>query len=220
MTQTLFVFDVDDTLYFERDYSRSALMFLGELLADKYNIENVGSELLTAFNGGDGDAIGGLWLRHALPTGDKEDCLLAMQQHMPSITLRSDAERFLADIRASGSSFALVTDGRSGTQRNKIEALGLCDAAVICISGETGFQKPAPQAFAKIVDFADTRPVVFVGDNPKKDFWFANQIGWTSVMLLATDRNVHPQILPQDTAFHPQITISDFSELEKFKYDQ
>jgi putative hydrolase of the HAD superfamily len=216
MTSVLFVFDVDDTLYLERDYSRSALNFLGSAVHERYDILDASQKLISMFDAGDKDAIGRLWEMYDLPVADKAQCIQDMQTHMPTIKMNSNADAFLSKLRVKDVPYALVTDGRATTQRRKISALGLQDAAVISISGETGFMKPAPEAFASIVEFAQDRKVVFVGDNPKKDFLFANMNGWTSVMLRAGNNNVHSQELPHDKMYHPQITIDCLSELETF----
>jgi putative hydrolase of the HAD superfamily len=214
MSNLVFAFDVDDTLYFERDYSLSALAYLGSLVEEKYNVKNGSQLLLSEFEAGNKDTISLLWKTYELPADDKETCIQEMRKHSPTLRLRDDALKFLGILQTRAIPFCLVTDGRSETQRLKIKALGLKGASVVSISEETGFMKPSPEAFAKVVAFANGADVVFVGDNPKKDFIYANTVGWKSVMVRASHKNIHPQALPENSMYHPQITIDSFEELE------
>ena len=104
-------------------------------------------------------------------------------------------KRFLQRAAASQVPLVLLSDGRSETQRRKIEALGIKDAfQAILISDETGVDKynraAFEQASARIPDAAG--PAYF-GDNPAKDVTEPLSLGW--LVFLMTDRgdNVHSQ---------------------------
>jgi len=211
-----FIFDLDDTLYPERQYSLSALEYIGNSIEKTYRLENAAEHLITDFKSGAGNAIGSYWERHQLPQSELQMHLAAMQAHSPVIKLYEDTKIFLQLLEKKDLRFAIVTDGRSSTQRQKITKLGLTNAIAICISEETGAAKPDPIAFEPVMQHAAGKQVVFVGDNPKKDFYFANKKRWVTIMRRDDGSHIRAQTLPDDVAYHPQQTIDSFSELEKF----
>ena len=108
-----------------------------------------------------------------------------------------------------------VTDGRTATQRNKIEALGL-DAFFgnqIYISEAEGIDKTSTHSFERIMDALPAERYVYVGDNPAKDFVAPNRLGWLTVCLRGTDRNVHPQNIEVGESYSPKITVDSIADL-------
>ena len=102
----------------------------------------------------------------------------------------------MMSLRDAGHRLCLVTDGRSQTQRNKIEALGLAaffDNRDVVISEETGVDKHSPDNFRRIEDAYPAQRYVYVGDNPAKDFEQPERLGWTTICLKDDGRNIHPQ---------------------------
>jgi len=215
-TKPLFVFDLDDTLYPERQYSLSALSFIGERTEHLFNVENASEELCGSFQSGETDAIGVFWERHNLPTEELSPLIVEMQKHKPAISLYDDCRHFLGILNENKIPYAIVTDGRSVTQREKISQLGLNNAVAVCISEETGACKPDSRAFEPVMQHLPESSVIFVGDNPLKDFAFPNQLGWVTAMRQNDGSHIREQILPEDISFHPQRVISSFDELECF----
>jgi len=215
-TKPLFVFDLDDTLYPERQYSLSALSFIGERTEHLFNVENASEELCVSFQSGETDAIGVFWQRHNLPTEELSPLIVEMQKHRPTISLYDDCRHFLGILNENKTPYAIVTDGRSVTQREKISQLGLNNAVAVCISEETGACKPDRRAFEPVMEHLPESSVIFVGDNPLKDFAFPNQLGWVTAMRQNDGSHIREQILPEDISFHPQRVISSFDELECF----
>ena len=109
-----------------------------------------------------------------------------------------------------------MTDGRSVTQRLKLEALGLGGLPVY-ISEEYGEPKPCPIRFELIADSYPGRNLVYVGDNPKKDFVTPNRMGWTTFGVVNAGRNVHSQELGRlEKKFHPDYWIECVEDLQLF----
>ena len=85
----------------------------------------------------------------------------------------------------------LITDGTHALQRNKVAALGIePEFHTIVYTGALGkrreFHKPHPRAF-EIMEAAlgdDGHRLVYVGDNPAKDFIAPNLRGWLSVQIV------------------------------------
>jgi putative hydrolase of the HAD superfamily len=210
---TEYVFDLDDTLYGERDYSKSALSFAGLLISDLFGLADAASELLVLLDKNVQLPLDCYWEKAQLPESAKKQVIAGMNAHIPDISLYPDAEMVLVKLRQSGCGFGIITDGRSVTQRAKLRALNCLDAKYISISEETGVPKTDIRRFQ---DFATTFPAgryVYVGDNPEKDFVAPNQLGWETVMLSARSNNVHLQ----DRIFAPAFTasrmIASFDEL-------
>lgn len=211
--QTKFVFDLDDTLYCERDYTRSALHFAGTLIDDLYDRQRSGAVLLRALDESQPNPLNRLWTEAKLPISALASIIGAMQAHKPTITLRPGAADILNQLRESGLGFAVVTDGRSVTQRAKLSALQCLDADFISISEEVGLAKTDLARFEEIERRFPEMSYCYVADNPTKDFISPNQLGWHTVMLLDDGRNVHPQHANHRNEFAPASTIVSLSEL-------
>lgn len=207
-------FDLDDTLYAERDFACSAYREVAELFSKcaggskqaystmclRLNMRHNPFETLLRLKGAPGI----------------DEILNVYRDHRPTIALRPGAEEVLRELKSRGVGLALITDGRSLTQRNKIAALGLDeffpDEAVF-ISGEQGADKLESKSFEAVERLFPGARFFYVGDNPVKDFLIPNSRGWCSVLLM--DRaaaNVHPQ-LPHPPGGEPRIFIDSLSEI-------
>lgn len=188
------VFDLDDTLYLERDFAFSGYRAAGEWLAGRDG-------------GGFADTCQSLFLdgerrnvfdRAAQAMGLRADIVPDLvevyRNHQPRIALCPDAARYLA----GHAGFAIISDGPERTQRNKIAALGLaahCD--VIVPTGQWGAEycKPHPRAYELVATASAGRACVYVADNAAKDFLTPNRLGWITIQILRPQR-VHDGAAP------------------------
>jgi putative hydrolase of the HAD superfamily len=208
------VFDLDDTLYPEIDYAYSALAFAAGLVEAAFGVDKAAAFLRQAFDNGQHDAIGALWAAEALPNAALSDVIAAMRGHRPAIDLPRDSAETLTALALQGIKWSILTDGRSLTQRRKIEALGLTGASQIYISEERGFEKPALEAFLQIMgDQPDAHNFWYIADNPAKDFVTANALGWNTIMLRDRGQNIHPQDVDVPKAFRAHVEISELNEI-------
>lgn len=207
------VFDVDDTLYAERDYVHSALRYVGAEVEKLFGRVSFAKQLLRLNAEGHPDPIAEAWSQWALPEAERSSIIVAMRAHMPAISLSHGAHSVLAQLRQQGRPYAIVTDGRSITQRAKIAALGCTDAVYVSISQEVGRPKLDPFRFAKVAEFFPPGQYCYVGDNPAKDFFVPRQLGWKTVMLAHEGKGVHPQQLPDNPAYHPDMIVTDLLEI-------
>jgi putative hydrolase of the HAD superfamily len=207
------VFDLDDTLYPEHAYARSALHFAGQEIARRFGIADPALELIDAFEAGEDDAIGACLRRNDLPADAKAGLVSAMQGHVPAIALRDDAARVLASLRAARRDYAILTDGRATTQRRKIAALGCDDAAFVSVSEECGLTKTDAKRWIALEATVGGSRFCYIGDNPAKDFLLPKLLGWDTVMLKSDEKNVHAQDLPADERYHPHRTVTSLDEL-------
>lgn len=186
------VFDLDDTLYPEVDYVRSGFAYLGALVERLYGVD-LAPRLRKAHQEGESDALGAALLGTGLPSGLKEHLVLAYRYHQPTLTLHAGARELLDECKARGCPLFLITDGRSVTQRLKIEALGLTGFFDdVFISEEIGKGKPDPLAFLTAQERGGSGSWVYVADNPAKDFQAPRGLGWTTVGVRHSCSRVHP----------------------------
>jgi putative hydrolase of the HAD superfamily len=207
------VFDLDDTLYAERDYVQSALRFVGSRVSALFDIDQFTDQLGALSAQGVADPIGQAWSQHALPDQMRMHVIEEMRAHKPSITLSAGAAEILAQLRASQRDYAIITDGRGVTQRAKLAALGCIDAKCLSISEEVGMTKLDPARFMAVANSFPLGRFCYVGDNPAKDFVAPKQLGWWTIMLDHQGMGVHSQLLPNDTAFHPNEIVSDLRKI-------
>lgn len=172
------IFDLDDTLYSEKDYVRSGYRAVAALLPE---VEDAQGKLWKAFEAGK-PAIDHI-LEQAGLQDRKNQCVSAYRVHKPEIRLYDGVQELLTALRARGIQLGIITDGRPEGQRAKLEALGLYDLVdSVLITDELGgpqFRKPNDIAF-RIMQGRFGVPygqMVYVGDNPTKDFHAPRELG-------------------------------------------
>lgn len=216
MKKYKFIFDLDDTLYKECNYVISAFKFMGRDVKSQYGVENLDIRLMELFEQRIENPINVAWKEFGLSEDSLLPAIEKMQMHVPDIALDKSAQSLIFKLRAIGSGFCIVTDGRSTTQRAKILALGVGDAEIISISEETGASKPSEICFKEINQKYHDQRLIYVGDNPRKDFFMPNKMGWKSVMLVDDGSNVHSQVKPLSRDYAPQEIVDDLCELERY----
>lgn len=208
-----FVFDLDDTLYKERDYTESCLVHIGKKISEICRQPNPTSRMISLVENGDKDVVGTICGELCIEDTDRLRLLKDMQAHSPIISLSPDAADLISDLRNKGQKFSIITDGRSVTQRAKLSSLGLLRGVTCIISEEIGVKKPDQKAFKMIQSTSDSASFVYVADNPIKDFIAPNQLGWQSIMLKDNGRNIHSQSVEVPPLARPQRVVSSLLEL-------
>ena len=204
-----FVFDLDDTLYPEREFVSSCFVWFANAVGDAA----AKSTLEASFEAGDKDPIGSLCTDREIDNAEKKRLVAEMRAHSPDISLASDAGRLLERLRIEGRGFSIITNGRSVTQRRKLEALGLLDAHTITISEEVGAEKPDPAIYAPAVEAYPNARCIYVGDNPRKDFITPNKLGWLSVMRRHDGRGIHAQDADVPASWRAKRSVGSLDEL-------
>lgn len=175
------IFDLDDTLYPEKEYVRSGYKKIAEALGRP----EIADRMWEVFERG-GKAIDEvlksedlLWFR--------EDALRIYRYQQPDIRLYKGVYDMLSSIRAMGKKIGIITDGRPEGQRAKLDALEI-EAEYIIVTDELGgteFRKPSTKAFClmqKVLKIPFSR-MVYVGDNPQKDFIAPKKLGMKSIWV-------------------------------------
>jgi len=206
------VFDLDDTLYAERDYAFSGFAAVARAFADKLgDTRRTEADLRRLF-----DSDCRLRVFDALTAerglGDDAPLVARMvetyRSHKPMIRLYPDAEAALSRLRPDYK-LGLITDGYAAAQWAKVDALNLrsrldeiivtseLDSTGDTRGGGTSLAKPAPPAFAKPHPRAFElmagrlgvvpRECVYVADNPSKDFVAPNALLWLTIRIHRRD---------------------------------
>lgn len=206
------VFDLDDTLFKELDFLRSAFREIARTLAPDFS-EALFAEMLAAHSRGE-NVFARLSERFGVPIAE---LLARYRAHVPDVALAPDVRATLEALRERGATLGMITDGRSLTQRNKIRALGLdafFDDVNIVISEEFGSEKPCSRNYKFFAEKFPGADFCYVGDNPAKDFVAPNALGWRTICLIDDGGNVRPQdFAAVPTEFLPQQKIRSLTEL-------
>lgn len=204
------VLDLDDTLYPEIDYLKSAYSYIASMISnsptslykvmlEKYKLgEDVFNYLETEFN------------------VSKSSLLDYYRFHKPNIKLYDGVVVFLHELSQSYN-YSIVTDGRSKTQRNKIQALGIESfMSNIVISEEIRSEKPNIENFQKAIIGLNSKHNFYIGDNINKDFVTPNKMGWTTICLKDSGQNIHTQDFSISDEYLPHYCFNSWLEIHGF----
>lgn len=220
----LVVFDLDDTLFRERDFCRSGFRHIlarvenevGEIPGTVF--DDMNRALTSRQNPFDvfESEIKPLYISQGLDWN--LDAFIAdYRMHIPDINLAGGMLDILRNLQKRRVIMGIVTDGRSNSQRGKISALGLdefIDRSNILISEETGFDKTSSEPFSFFVrKYPEANKFFYIADNPSKDFLQPNLLGWETVCVPTHPDNVHPCVYPEDDIYHPSHHIESLSEI-------
>lgn len=211
----LIAFDLDDTLYKEIEFVKSAYHYISNHLSNKYGIAHSESysTLLNAFNNSD-NPFDTLLSNYPIITESAFELVELYRYHQPNIRLEPETQQLLELLKANGYTLAIITDGRSRTQRNKITALELdnyIENQNIIISEEIGSDKTNIRNFLHLSNSYITH--YYIGDNPCKDFLHPNTLNWHTIMLRDTGENIHTQQTELPLSYSPQYIIDTLAEL-------
>lgn len=218
-------FDLDDTLYKEIDYLKSAYREIASYAADYcrgcsdspiiLSVKAYEAMLLAYKEGQNAFERLNAFLGINLPISQY---LQIYRMHKPNIRLSKSAVSALNSLKSPECIIGLITDGRSVQQRNKVEALGLNRWIIdedFLISEEFGSEKPTSANYEYFMKrYPESDEFMYVGDNLKKDFIAPNALGWQTVCLKDDGRNIHKQDFTSvSTKAMPKMIIKDLKNL-------
>lgn len=193
----LYVLDIDDTLYLERDYVRSGFYAVGCWLAENRNVEDFFECAWTLFESG---ARGNIFdtVLEDLGIFDKElvsRLVHFYRSHHPDISIQTDAMEFLR--RHKQDDLAIISDGYSNAQWAKIRALNLeqyVDKIIVTDDWGKEFWKPNPRAYILAQGERSPEECVYIADNPLKDFKAPARLGWAPSVRIRRKESLHYEI--------------------------
>lgn len=217
--ERVIVFDLDDTLYLERDFVLSGFAAVGRWAKVQLGVTGLGETMADCFHVG----VRGRVFDEALRRSGMDDApdviermLRVYRQHDPEIALADDALRFFRQ-RSSGVEVAIITDGFHEAQKRKLRALRVHHHGVklaLCTDrwGRDHW-KPSPRAFEYVEAFFGLSGAVltYVADNPNKDFHAPKQLGWHTVQI---DRPERLQVRLADHANHAATRVTSLDAFE------
>lgn len=184
------IFDLDDTLYSEKEYVKSGYHKIAAVLPE---VEDAAEKLWCLFEEKQ-PAIDELLKRENIHSEEiKQKCLHAYRYQIPEIHLYEGVREMLAEFREKGLKLGIITDGRPEGQRAKIQELGLNTMVdYIIVTDELGgveCRKPNSVSFELMKEKLDIEfnRMCYVGDNTKKDFVAPEKLGMRSIWFKNVD---------------------------------
>lgn len=191
------LFDLDDTLYDQRQWLSGAFLLAGRHLEEECGIPAREAQAeLVALSNRFGSASGSLFNRLLASHGIAEDPALLhvliarFYEHRPeTLEPYPGVRETLREIQNGGLACGLITNGRTDVQLAKVDALGIRESfLIVLVSGMFGdtWKKPASLMHRKALAElgVEGRACVSVGDNPGIDFVPARETGCCTIRVL------------------------------------
>jgi putative hydrolase of the HAD superfamily len=217
----LVAFDLDDTLYPEREFVHSGFTAVAQYLDDLglIDAESFFTTATSLFAAGARGHIFDLALKSLavdFPAPRIAELVRVYREHQPRIRPFADSPRLLQALKATGVVLALISDGPWPTQPNKLRALGLeayFDHLVFTGAQGEDWGKPSPRAFLEVMGASGVAApaCVYVADNPQKDFAGPNRLGWHTIRVRETSGLYNDASPPPGG--EPQATVHSFAAL-------
>ena len=187
------VFDLDDTLYLERDYVKSGFRAVA-----KTAVKHTGTSADEAFNflwneftaGVRGSSFNALLERYPelAQRVDVPALVRCYREHAPDIHYLPGIKPLLDELKNADVPLAVISDGPLVSQAAKAKALNVslyADPVVLTDAWGQDFWKPHVRAFEHVAAAFGLPPeqLIYIGDNPVKDFHAPTALGWRSVRL-------------------------------------
>jgi putative hydrolase of the HAD superfamily len=219
-----YVFDLDDTLFPERQYVESGYRAVAQHVAGQTGIDSA-----VAYQGFVDIAAAGntantfdAWIEqnHRLVSLSAAELVDCYREHTPTnIALFDEVPEVFAVLQERRRKIGILTDGNRQVQRRKVKALGVGDLVDgIVFSDDFGREhwKPSQVPYRAILEKLNETPdqAVYVGDNPIKDFFATRQLGMSSVRVKRAGA-LHFERAALNPAYESDKTISSLRELLK-----
>ncbi|SDH57637.1 HAD family hydrolase [Winogradskyella thalassocola] len=209
--KTVIVFDLDDTLYNELDYLKSAYKSIA-LSLEPNNWKPLYLKMFSLYR-----CKINVFEFIANTYKIKIGLLVEMyRNHQPQIQLFDGVLEVFEAIKSRNGKIGIITDGRSMTQRAKLKSLGILSYIdKLIISEEIGSEKPNSLNFIAIEKALSGFEYYYIADNLKKDFIAPNSLGWKCVALIDNGKNIHFESHKyMDSQYLSLKFISDFEDIK------
>jgi len=187
----IYIFDLDDTLYDERQFVESGMHAVAKMAKSQWQLnaaESYNTLIQLLDNQGRGRIFNDWLAQHRLATQTNiKKCISCYRLHKPNISMPQEHHQLLQQLPKP---LYLVTDGNKIVQQNKVEALGIAHYFKrIFITHRFGIKhaKPSTYCFELIrkAEKCEWQDMVYVGDNPNKDFVNLNKLGMITIRIMA-----------------------------------
>lgn len=189
------VFDLDDTIAPEKSFVKSGYRAVAEFFGTEF--DNAEEELWQLFCESPQNVFNRFYELHGRDY-TKEDILTLIKLYREHEIYTSiykpypDVLPLLTELRGQGIKLGVLSDGFLISQQHKVTALKLHKYFdEIILTDELGreYWKPNALGFLKLCDSFNIAPeeMLYIGDNPKKDFYVKTELPIKTARILRTD---------------------------------
>jgi len=216
------IFDLDDTLYPERQYVLSGFKAVARWAKQELGIpdEDAFAFLRSLFEQGVRNNTFNLFLEENDLNDDNliAEMIEVYRCHQPYLTPFPEVPELL-EYFSHKFLLGLISDGYLEVQRKKWNALTLPVAfQTVIFSDQWGpeFWKPSQRPFLEALSQLKiaASAACYVGDNPKKDFLGAKKVGMYTIMV-QREKSEYSHLSPPTSAYAADMTVSDLSHLKQ-----
>ncbi len=215
LSDMILVFDLDDTLYEEITFVKSGFKAVSKFLAPIVNCssKSLFEEFVNKLQQGRGSIFNDVLSEHGKRSKKLvAKCISVYRLHKPEIRLYPDSIRCFERFKKYP--LYIVTDGNKLVQHSKSKALGVYKKVKkVFITHRYGIKnaKPSVYCFQKIKELEKAKPVniIYIGDNPSKDFVGLRPHGYKTIQIL---RGNYMHLKP-GAAYEADMQINNLDEL-------
>jgi putative hydrolase of the HAD superfamily len=191
----ILVFDLDDTLYDEKKFVYSGFKEVANwisMLSNTSSIEIYNYMVEDLSINGRGVVFDNTLEKYFHKNVKNiNKCVSIYRTHIPAISLDTDVVNLLMELSNSFNLY-IVTDGNKIVQNNKIKSLDLekyIDKVFITHRYGLNASKPSLKCFEIIKnrEKVSWKDIIYIGDNPKKDFINLNKVNANTIRILQGD---------------------------------
>lgn len=214
------IFDLDDTLYYEKEYVLGAFKEVAYYLGNKYKKDEEKlyirmKEILETLGRG---KIFNIICEENNFKEDIKKLVDVYRNSKPKLKLYEDSTDFLIWARKKGYKLGIITDGCSKVQWNKIKGLeieNLVDKIIVTDDYGEEFWKPHEKSYLEMMKWfnIERNECIYVGDNPNKDFIGARRLGIKTIRIIREQGDHIITFL--DKVYEADFKVKNLLELEE-----
>lgn len=213
------IFDLDDTLYNEKDFVYGGFKEVALYLGNKYKINSykIYNHMIEILRS---EGRGKIFNRICDEFHFNEDILKLVETYRnakPYLRLYEDAESFLKN-NVKKYKLGLITDGLYYVQWNKIKLLNISqyfDEIIVTDDHGKDFWKPSKGPYIRMSKILNIpfHEMVYIGDNPNKDFYAAKKLGMLTIRIIREEGD-HMKVFLEEE-YEADFKIKSLDEVEK-----
>lgn len=216
----LVVFDLDDTLYNEKNFVHGGFSEVSRYLSEKYNLifdDVYASCIYLLKSNGRGKIFNNLCEEYKI--NESIDKLVDVyRKARPKLELYEDAKFILNHIRHNYYT-GIITDGMASVQWNKIRSLELeafIDKIIVTDDFGKDYWKPHFLSFEQMLNYFEVKAeeAVYIGDNPNKDFIGAREIGYKTIRIIRPEGDHMNTSL--ENKYEADLSINNLKEILEY----
>lgn len=184
------VFDLDDTLYNEKDFVFGGFKEVSIYLSQNFNInqDKIYNRMIDILNKIGRGKIFDIVCEENKININIDTLTDIYRNTKPKLKLPEESISVLSKLRSCGYKIGVITDGMSSVQWIKIKQLDLenyVDKIIVTDDFGSDYWKPNKYAYIEIVKYFNINPyeAIYIGDNSTKDFIGAKEVGFKTLRI-------------------------------------